>query len=104
MNSGKSLYQNKLGKVGRCSGVPTQGPVNCMIGKACLYVTYLAERLSYSSIVAYYNAVVYMHVCKGLEPVRVSNPVLRATLEGIGKHNGKGQKGKEPFEKSGSSS
>ena len=61
----------------------------CSLEQACLYVTYLAERLSYSSIIAYYSAVVYMHVCEGLEPVRLSNPILRATLEGIGKTKGK---------------
>ena len=39
----------------------------------------------------------YMHVCKGLEPVRLSNPILKATLEGIGRSLGKGQNGKDPL-------
>ena len=69
----------------------------CNLEQACLYVTYLAGRLLYSSVIAYYSAVVFMHVCRGYEPVRVSNPILRATLEGIGRQNGKDQKGKDPI-------
>ena len=41
----------------------------CSAEQACLYVTHLVDRLSYMSDVTYYNAVVCMHVCKGLEPV-----------------------------------
>ena len=69
----------------------------CSLDQACLYVTYLAERLAYSSIVAYYSAVVYMHVCKGLEPIRVSDPILKATLEGIARVKGRGNDSKDPI-------
>ena len=69
----------------------------CSLDQACWYVTHLAERLSYASVLAYYNAVVYMHACMGLEPVRVNNPILKATLEGIGRVKGKSQNGKDPI-------
>ena len=69
----------------------------CGLEQACLYVTYLADRLSYSSVIAYYNAVVYMHVCLGREPIRLSNPVLKATVEGIGRVKGRASKGKDPL-------
>ena len=72
-------------------------PYNCSVDQACLYVTYLAERLAYASIVAYYNAVVYMLVCKGLNPTRMGNPILKSTLEGIARVKGKGQNGKDPL-------
>ena len=38
-----------------------------------------------------------MHVCAGLDPVRFSNPILKATLEGIARVKGRGQKGKDPL-------
>ena len=72
-------------------------PYNCSVDQACLYVTFLAERLAYTSIVAYYNAVVYMLVCKGLDPTRMSNPILRSTLEGIARVKGREEKGKDPI-------
>ena len=62
-----------------------------------MYVTYLAERLAYSSVICYYGAVVYMHVCNGLEPVRINNPILKATLEGIARSKGKGNDSKDPI-------
>ena len=69
----------------------------CGIEQACHYVTYLAERLSYTSVISYYNAVVYMHVCRGLEPVRLGNAILKATIEGIGRMKGRAQRGKDPL-------
>ena len=35
----------------------------CSVEQACLYVTYLAERLSFASIATYYGAVVYIYAC-----------------------------------------
>ena len=54
-------------------------PLSCSSEQACLYVTYMSERLKYSSVVAYYQAVIFYHVCAGLEPVRMSDSILRAT-------------------------
>ena len=69
----------------------------CNVEQACLYVTYLAQRLKVSSVKTYYQAVVFYHVCAGIEPVRCSNPVLCTTLKGIEKCKGAGCKGKDPI-------
>ena len=69
----------------------------CSLEQACLYVTHLANRLKFSSVKAYYQAVVFYHVCAGLEPVRMSNPVLSATLKGIERSKSEGSKGKDPI-------
>ena len=70
-------------------------PLPCHINQACLYVTLLSERLKLSSIICYYQSVIFHHVCVGLEPIRISNPVLQATLKGIEK--GQSSKGKDPI-------
>ena len=67
------------------------------VNQACLYVTYLAENLKISSIVTYYQAVVFYHVCAGLEPVRLSNPILKATIKGIEKEKKDVTGGKDPM-------
>ena len=69
----------------------------CDVNQACLYVTYLAERLKFSSVTSYYQAVIFYHVCVGIEPVRMSNPVLKATLKGIERDKGQGEIGKDPM-------
>ena len=69
----------------------------CSLEQACLYVTYLAVKLKFSSVKAYYQAVIFNHVCAGLEPVRMSNPVLKATLKGIEKSKSGDSKGKDPI-------
>ena len=69
----------------------------CNVHQACMYVTYLADRLAYSSIITYYSAVVYMHTCMGIEPVRFSNHILKATLEGIARVSVKGSDIKDPL-------
>ena len=72
-------------------------PMPVSVEQACLYITVLAERLKVSSIITYYQAVVFHHVCVGLEPVRLSHPVLKATLKGIEKVKGVGSQGKDPM-------
>ena len=72
-------------------------PLPCGVDQACKYVTFLSERLKYSSIVAYYQSVIFFHTCAGLEPVRVSDPVLRATLNGIKRLVPSREVGKEPI-------
>ena len=67
------------------------------VNQACLYVTYLAENLKVSSIITYYQAIVFYHVCAGLEPVRLSNPTLKATIKGIEKGESKSACGKDPM-------
>ena len=69
----------------------------CGVEQACSYVTYLAERLTYQSVLTYYCAVVFMHVCNGFEPVRCCNPILKATLEGIARVKGKNNNRKDPL-------
>ena len=72
-------------------------PLPCTVVQACRYVTFLAERLKFSSICAYYQSVIFFHVCLGLVPVRMSDPVLRATLKGIQRSKGDVTKGKDPL-------
>ena len=72
-------------------------PMPCNTKHACLYVTILSERLKYSSILAYYQAVIFYHVCAGYQPIRPSDPILRATLKGIEKSKAECQKGKDPI-------
>ena len=69
----------------------------CDVSQACLYVSYLAQRLKISTVKAYYQAVIFHHVCAGLEPVRMSNPVLKATLKGIENCKSEDSKGKDPI-------
>ena len=69
----------------------------CDREQACLYVTFLSSRLEFSSIVTYYQAVIYNHVCNGLDPVRVSDPVLKSTLAGIEKASADHKVGKDPM-------
>ena len=72
-------------------------PIPCDVQQACLYVASLADRLKFSSITTYYQSVIFFHVCAGAEPVRMSNPILRATLRGIERSLGQVQKGKDPI-------
>ena len=72
-------------------------PIPCGVAQACNYVTLLSDELSHSSILTYYQAVIFMHVCVGLEPVRLSNPILNTTLNGIKRSQGLVQKGKDPL-------
>ena len=72
-------------------------PLPCGVKQACRYVAFLAERLKFSSICTYYQSVIFYHVCAGLEPVRMSNPVLSATLKGIERLKGECSKGKDPI-------
>ena len=62
-----------------------------------MYVAFLGDRMKFSSVVTYYQAVVYVHTCYGLEPVRLSNPVLKATMSGIQRMEGNYQVGKDPI-------
>ena len=69
----------------------------CNVDQACQYVSYLAERLKFSSIRSYYQSVIFFHVCAGFEPIRMSNPILNATLRGIEKSKAGEGKGKDPI-------
>ena len=83
-------YLNACGQLG-------WSPMPCDVNQACLYVTMLAERLKPSSVHAYYQSVIFHHVCAGLEPVRVSNPILNATLKGIERCKGQATRAKDPL-------
>ena len=72
-------------------------PLPCTVNQACMYVTYLADKMKLSSITTYYQAVVFMHTCKGLDPVTLANPVLKATIKGIGNIEGNVEVGKDPI-------
>ena len=72
-------------------------PLPCDAEQACLYVTYLSDRLKYSSVLAYYQAVIFYHVCAGLEPIRSSNSILKATLNGIKRLATAAPQGKDPI-------
>ena len=72
-------------------------PLPCTVDQACMYVTFLADKMKVSSIITYYQAVVFMHTCNGLEPVNLSNPILKATIKGIGNVEGRTEVGKDPI-------
>ena len=72
-------------------------PLPCNVNQACLYVTFLSDTLQYTSIVAYYQAVIFFHVCEGLPPTRLSNPVLLATMNGIKRLGASAPRGKDPM-------
>ena len=72
-------------------------PLPCSIEQACLYVTHLSFKLKFSTIKTYYQAVIFYHVCAGLCPVRLSNPVLAATMKGIERANGSSENAKDPI-------
>ena len=72
-------------------------PMPCGREQACLYVTALASRLEFQSVLTYYQAVVYFHVCNGVDPVRQSDPVLKATLSGIERSMIDHKVGKDPL-------
>ena len=62
-----------------------------------MYVAFLADKMKISSIVTYYQAVVFMQTCQGLTPVTLSNPVLKATVKGIENVEGGGGVAKDPM-------
>ena len=72
-------------------------PIPCGVEQACKYVTVLSDDLSFGSILNYYQAVIFQHVCAGVEPVRPTHQILGATLNGIKKMKGCGVKGKDPL-------
>ena len=72
-------------------------PLPCTVDQACMYVSFLADKMKVSSIVTYYQAVVFMHTCYGLSPVTMSNPILKATLKGIENVEGNVGSGKDPL-------
>ena len=72
-------------------------PIPCSVDQACMYVSYLADKMKLSSITTYYQAVVFMHTCQGLDPVTLANPILKATLKGIGNVEGGYEMGKDPL-------
>ena len=69
----------------------------CDVTQAFQYVAFLAEKLKFSTIKLYYQAVVFFHVCAGFEPVRMSNPVHSATLRGIERSKSEDSNGKDPI-------
>ena len=72
-------------------------PMPCGVQQACSYVTYLARRLAYTSVLAYYQAIIFFHTCEGLSPVRFANPALQATLNGIKRLGPSKPEGKDPL-------
>ena len=72
-------------------------PVPCSVGQACMYVSFLADKMRLSSIKTYYQAVVFVHTCLGIEPVPMSNPMLKSTLKGIGNVFGNVECSKDPI-------
>ena len=72
-------------------------PMPCGVEQACLFVTHLSRTLQYTSILAYYQAVIFFHVCAWLTPVRLSDPVLKATMNGIKRLGPTASKGKDPI-------
>lgn len=61
----------------------------CSAKKLSIYASYLSSYMSYSSIVTYLQAVIFMHKVNGFEPPSGSSPVVKLTLEGI-KRSSKG--------------
>ena len=84
------IYKNTCAEFG-------WNPLPCDVDQACLYVTFLAKTLKPSTIKAYYQAVIFYHVCSGLEPIRLSNPVLKATMKGIERSQSVRAQGKDPI-------
>ena len=72
-------------------------PFKCSVKQACQYVSWLSSKLEYTSILAYYQAVIFFHVCKGVEPVRMADPVLKSTLAGIKRSKLDHKIGKDPI-------
>ena len=72
-------------------------PLPCGVSQACQYVSLLSEDLCYSSIVTYYQSIIFHHVCAGIEPVRLSDPILKTTLNGIRRTQSANEKGKDPI-------
>ena len=77
--------------------LPTEIRLPCSRDQACLYVTALANNLSFQSILTYYQAVVYVHVCNSLDPIRLSDPILKSTLAGIERSKANHKVGKDPM-------
>ena len=72
-------------------------PLPCTLDQACMYVSFLADKMKISSIITYYQAVVFKYTCYGLSPVNMSNPVLKATIKGIENVESSGEVGKDPL-------
>ena len=72
-------------------------PMPITVNQACLYVTLLADKLKISTVINYYQSIVFFHVCAGVEPVRLSNPILKSTLKGIERSKNEVSKGKDPI-------
>lgn len=55
----------------------------CSSKRLSIYASYLSPFMSYSSIITYLQAVIFVHKINGLEPPSASSPVVKLTLEGI---------------------
>ena len=59
------------------------GYYNCAASQAYKYVTYLSKYMKYTSIINYYQAVIFFHSVKGLPVAGWSDKFLAQTIKGI---------------------
>ena len=57
----------------------------CSTAQACKYVTFLAGKMRYFSVMNYYQTVIFYHNIKGLRVTGWSDPIFAQTIKGIKK-------------------
>ena len=58
-------------------------PYGCNSSQACKYVAFLSKAMRYSSVVNYYQTVIFYHNLKGKPVAGWSDPMLAQTVKGI---------------------
>ena len=72
------------------------GYYNCNSSQACKYITHLSKFMEYTSIVNYYQAVIFYHNVKGLPIAGWSDKLLSQTFKGIKNTNPYVDNAKDP--------
>ena len=57
----------------------------CSTARACEYVSFSTEKMRYSSVINYYQTVIFYHNIKGIRVTGWSDPIFAQTIKGIKK-------------------
>ena len=58
-------------------------PFGCTSSQACKYVAYLSDSMRYSSVINYYQTVIFYHNVRGSPVTNWADPMLSQTVKGI---------------------
>ena len=58
-------------------------PFGCTSSQACKYVAYLSNSMRYSSVINFYQTVIFYHNVRGSPVTNWTDPMLSQTVKGI---------------------